>query len=325
MRFADHSVGRPFAKDPAVVRFKGKYWLYYSKKQPTPAGVPPIASLHGERFVIGIAAGRDLETWDICGEIVPVQPCETESIAAPGAIVVDNRLHLFYQQYGPGGYDNMTICHAVSDDGLHFQRDPGNPIFRPTVAGMTTLAIDADVIAHDGQLWLFYSGRDAAADKHQVPGLARRPLADLQGESAGRLDPAGWDEPCNGPLLVPEEPWEGQCLEASAVCRHDGKFWLFYGGNWCTRPQQIGLAVSDDGLNWRRASREPILPAGLAGSWNADESGHPYVFVDDDGTTHLMYQGTADKGRTYWLSRKIVRWGTPLPTLIEPTSAATRS
>ena len=30
MYFADDVSGRPFSKDPAVVKFKGKYWLYYS-------------------------------------------------------------------------------------------------------------------------------------------------------------------------------------------------------------------------------------------------------------------------------------------------------
>ena len=30
MHFADTASGRPFSKDPAVVKFLDRYWLYYS-------------------------------------------------------------------------------------------------------------------------------------------------------------------------------------------------------------------------------------------------------------------------------------------------------
>jgi hypothetical protein len=50
-------------------------------------------------------------------------------LGAPGAIVLNKQVHLFYQTYGNGPRD--AICHAVSDDGLRFMRDASNPIFHP--------------------------------------------------------------------------------------------------------------------------------------------------------------------------------------------------
>lgn len=64
-----------FAKDPAVVRYRSRYWLYYSLRH------------EDGRFGIGIAESADMEHWTPCGEIEQDALCETNGIAAPGAIV----------------------------------------------------------------------------------------------------------------------------------------------------------------------------------------------------------------------------------------------
>ena len=35
-------------------------------------------------------------------------------------------------------------------------------------------------------------------------------------------------------------------------------------------------------MRWERVGDLPFLPNGAPGAWNASESGHPSVFVDDD-------------------------------------------
>ena len=74
-----------FAKDPAVVRYRSRYWLYYSLRH------------ENGRFGIGIAESADMEHWTPCGEIEQDALCETNGIAAPGAIVLNDKIHLFYQ------------------------------------------------------------------------------------------------------------------------------------------------------------------------------------------------------------------------------------
>ena len=91
-----------FAKDPAVVFFGGKYLMYYSVK-------------HDDgRIGVGIAQSADMENWSPCGEVALTQDCERNGIAAPGAIVLENRVHLFYQTYG--NWEKDALCHAYSDD-----------------------------------------------------------------------------------------------------------------------------------------------------------------------------------------------------------------
>ncbi len=129
-----------------------------------------------------------------------------------------------------------------------------------------------------------------------------------------------------GPILAPGVPtkldapgldlaWERKCIEAAAMARHDGRLYMFYAGGYNNEPQQVGVAVSDDGVNFRRLSDKPFLPNGAPGSWNSSESGHPFLFQDDDGRDYLFHQGNDDHGRTWHLSVVPIDWRNGRPVL----------
>jgi predicted GH43/DUF377 family glycosyl hydrolase len=300
MHFADSSHGRPFSKDPAVVRFAGQYWMYYSLSPIIQDGVKP----HG--WSIGVATSPDLEHWEIAGSIRPEGEAEANGLCAPGAIVLDGLVHLFYQTYGNWAKD--AICHAVSQDGLNFTRNPGNPIFRPSGDWTVGRAIDADVIVDGRRLLLYFATRDPEM-KIQMLGVAAAPLASDFG-------PQAWTQLCDAPILKPELPWEGECIEAPALFRRGERLFMFYGGAYNNSPQQIGLATSLDGVHWQRVSQQPFLPNGEPGSWNACESGHPFAFTDEDGSVTLFYQGDNDMGKSWYLSSRKIGWENDLPVLI---------
>jgi beta-1,2-mannobiose phosphorylase / 1,2-beta-oligomannan phosphorylase len=296
MLFADDSRGRPFSKDPAVIEFGGRYLMYYS--------LPPFRdSRENDGWRIGIAASTDLDNWRRIGEITPLSPCDRNGLCSPGALVLDGHVHLFYQTYG--NQANDAICHAISADGLRFFPNRTNPIFSPTGNWTCGRAIDADVIAHNGLLFLYFSPRDPDM-RIQMAGVASAPLSSDFSRNS-------WTQRWDAPILYPELAWEGECIEASALCRYDGKFYMFYAGAYNNWPQQIGCAVSSDGIRWTRISDQPILPNGEAGAWNSSESGHPYVFEAADGTYHLFFQGNNDQGQTWYLSRKLIRWKDGFP------------
>lgn len=288
MLFGDETrLGRPFAKDPAVVRFDGRYLLYYS----IPGG-------NGHKgWGIGIAESKDLDNWRRISEILPVQDCEVNGFCAPGAHVISGRIHLFYQTYGNGVKD--AICHAISDNGIDFVRNPTNPVFRPTGDWNCGRAIDADIIEHKGSLFMYWATRDPSF-KTQMLGVSRAPID----SDFARRD---WTQACDGPILKPELPWERDCIEAPAIFRHSGMLFMFYGGGYNNEPQQIGLAMSSDGISWRRFTETPFLPNGGHGDWNSSESGHPFAFTDDNGSLHLFYQGNDDNGYTWYIGRKTVK------------------
>jgi predicted GH43/DUF377 family glycosyl hydrolase len=292
MRYSDTSRrGRPFAKDPAVVRFDDGYILYYS--------IPPFGDDRaGDGWAIGIARSRDLDAWKKVGEILPEGDCERNGLCAPGALVLEGRVHLFYQTYGNGPKD--AICHAWSDDGVKFTRDASNPIFAPQGDWTVGRAIDAEVFPVGDQLLLYFATRDPAY-KVQMIGVAGAPL---DSDYSRRQ----WRQLVDGPVLKPELPWEKKCIEAATILRRGDTLWMFYAGGYNNEPQQIGVATSRDGLKWTRFSDQPLLPNGAPDAWNASESGHPGVFADRDGRTHLFFQGNRDKGKTWYLSRVEIAW-----------------
>lgn len=301
MKFTDTSRGRAFSKDPAVVKFNGKYWMYYS--------VGPSVENNGPRALsIGIAISDDLDHWQKVGEIPQEQECEQRGICAPGAFVRDNRIHLFYQTYGNGARD--AICHAVSDNGMDFAKNPTNPVFRPTGEWNNGRAIDADVVAFGGKLFLYFATRDPKGEI-QMQGVASAPLESDFGRQA-------WVQECDDAILRPELDWEQECIEAAAVCERDNKLYMFYAGAYNNKPQQIGCAISEDGITWRRLFEQPFLPNGGPGSWNESESGHPYVFIDEDDQTYLFYQGNNDMGKTWYISKVKIFWQDGLPQLEQP-------
>jgi beta-1,2-mannobiose phosphorylase / 1,2-beta-oligomannan phosphorylase len=301
MMFGDSShLGRPFAKDPHVVWFNGKYLLYFS----VPGYTDTNNRAHG--WNIGIAESTDLKTWRKTGELNADSGAvyEIKGVAAPCALVIGNKVHLFYQTYGNGKKD--AVCHAWSADGYHFTRNKTNPVFCPDGKWNCGRAIDAEVILFCGQYYLYYATRDPDF-KIQMLGVAVAP-------GSTNFDRLDWtDLSKDGPILKPDLPWERDCIEAPSVISRNGELFMFYGGGYNNAPQQIGVAKSRDGLHWERISDKPFLANGKPGEWNSSESGHPHIFSNPDGTTWLFYQGNNDNGKTWYISNREVFWENDLP------------
>lgn len=309
MFYADDVSGSPLSKDPAVVRYAGRYWMYY-----TILDYPdkPTTGLN-----IGIAVSENLVDWEKAGELHNVGDAEANGFGAPGAIVLDGKIQLFYQSYGNHSRD--AICHAWSTDGINFTRNPANPIHRPEGEWTCGRAIDADMIVHGDRLLMYWATRDPTMTTQMI-GVSSAPLdSDFGPEHWTQLNP-------EGPILAPMVPtelddtgvdlaWEQECIEAPAMASHDGRIYMFYAGGYNNHPQQIGVAVSDDGINFKRLSDQPFLPNGQPGSWNSSESGHPYFFQDDDGTDYLFYQGNNTMGKTWYLSVLPIEWSEGVPQI----------
>ena len=283
-------VGRPFrpARISCTIRWRA------STDKSLPKG-----------WAIGIADSRDLVNWKKIGEILPEQECEKNGIVNGRIILLDGRLHLFYNTYGNGPKD--ALCHATSTDGLRFARNPTNPIWSPTGPWNNGRAIDVDVVEWGQELFLYYATRDPAGRIQMLHAIA----ADRR-SGFGR---GQWRSLCDGPILKPELPWETRCIEAPSAIKRGETLYLFYGGGYNNDPQQIGCAASTDGIHFHRLFREPLVPNGRPGEWNASESGHPGVFEDDDGRTYLFVQGNNDRGRTWYLSCYEIGWEKGLPVV----------
>ncbi len=294
--------GIPFSKDPHVIWFQGRYLMYYS----VPDYTDKTGIQHG--WGIAIAKSNDLINWQRIGEVNadPAAVYESKGFAAPCALVVGDKVHLFYQTYGNG--KNDAICHATSTDGIIFKRDKTNPIFRPTGTWNCGRAIDAEVIRFDDSYFLYFATRDTAY-KIQMQGVAVAP---------GKTDfsRGDWKQvSLEGPILKPELPWEKDCIEGASVIEKNGVLYMFYAGAYNNAPQQIGVAVSKDGIHWERLFVEPFLTNGAAGEWNASESGHPHIFANPNGDDYLFFQGNNTNGKDWFISNLKVIWENNAPVI----------
>jgi hypothetical protein len=117
------------------------------------------------------------------------------------------------------------------------------------------------------------------------------------------------------PILRPELAWEKDCIEGASVIEKKGKLYMFYAGAYNNAPQQVGVAVSEDAINWKRLTDKPFLSNGKPGEWNSSESGHPHIFQDENGKTWLFFQGNNDNGKTWYISKVEVGWNKKGPYL----------
>ena len=297
-----------FAKDPTVIRFHGKYFMYFS--------IPPQKKDGGKYgWTVGIAQSDDLTNWKFITNLLPEQEVTQKGFCAPCARVYDDRVYLFYQSYGNGAKD--AICMSVSDDGVHFKPNPHNPIFRPNGSWTNGRAIDADVIFFKDKLFLYVATRDSEGKIQKITvATTQTPL-----EQLANLGDSAWRQAADRSILEPTLPWETKCIEAPTTVVRGDKLYMFYAGGYNNDPQHIGVAVSEDGINWTRLWNVPFITNGPKGQWNESESGHPGVFVDDNGQTWLFFQGNKTKGKDWYLSRVKIDWkeqnGVEIPVLVE--------
>ena len=147
----------------------------------------------------------------------PAADYEAKGLCAPGALVRNDTIHLFYQTYGNDKKD--AICHAWSVDGVNFTRNATNPIFAPKAGDWNCgRASDAEVIFAKGKYFLYYATRTPDYVK-QIVGVATAP-------AGTNFNRETWTEACDRAILVPEWPWEETCIEAPSVVEMNGTLYM---------------------------------------------------------------------------------------------------
>jgi hypothetical protein len=107
MYYTDTGFGGHLPKDPDVVT---------NSKGSTICTIP---THRGDKALLSHRRQRRLTHWQKAADIL-LSSLRTKRSRRPAAIVLENKVHLFYQTYGNGRHD--AICHAVSEDGLRFER-----------------------------------------------------------------------------------------------------------------------------------------------------------------------------------------------------------
>jgi predicted GH43/DUF377 family glycosyl hydrolase len=163
------------------------------------------------------------------------------------------------------GYDGKAwhTGLAVSGDGITWHKEAKILSPDPGTWEGSSIAANGSAITDESGILYYYQ----AGDPPQI-GLARS----RNGHQ--------WQR--NGtPVLTrgPYGSWDERGLGDPYVIRFGRGYYMFYLGMDRARRQSLGVAASDDGVNWYKLRGNPILAPGAYGTFDANGVGEPAVWA----------------------------------------------
>jgi beta-xylosidase len=208
--------------DPYVMRVGDTYYAY--------------GTTNGTTVNIRVIKSDDLVHWEILGDALPALPkwsvLSSGYTWAPGVVQIGDQFLMYYVARDKAA-DRQCIGVAVSDK-------PEGPFMDPnTKAFVCQAKLGGSIDAYpfqdeDGKLYLLWKN-DGNCCALEV------------GLWIQELSPDGMNligEPVE--LIKRDQPWERPLIENPAMVKHNGKYYLFYSGNWWeSHKYAIGYAVCD--------------------------------------------------------------------------------
>lgn len=215
--------------------------------------------------------GTDTTTWD-------------RMIRERGYILKEDGIYkMWYSGYNPGVTDEIHLGYATSKDGIHWERYPGNPIYKDYWVE------DMCVVHHKNKYYMFAEG---------LNDIAHLMISDdgINWERAGNLD----IRYKNG------EPLSEGAYGTPTAWVEDGTWYLFYERG----DEAIWLATSTDMKVWTNIQDEPVIECG-------ETYDHGAVAIDQivkyKGRYYGYYHATATIPWSDWssnvaMSEDLIHW-----------------
>lgn len=128
----------------------------------------------------------------------------------------------------------------------------------------------------DGKYWSLYGAYPRQGGYELRPGYEGLACSD---------DGISWRRAKDEPILSVHQAdcgaWEKDCIYQPWLVEHEGRYYNFYNAAK-GHTEQLGLALSDDLLAWKRHENNPVIPVGPQGSYNQSFSSDGKVFRDGD-------------------------------------------
>ena len=191
-----------------------------------------------------------------------------------------------YKMWYVGGnqfVEGAGIGYATSPDGINWVRNENNPVLEPgepwNADGFSGICVIKD--GPNYKIW--YEGVDSQSTARI--GYATSP------------DGINWDINNSNPVFSPRayDAWDNEDVGNPCVVKEGSTYKMWYwGDNILTGIDQIGLAVSNDGINWQRVSSEPVIAPDPGIWWQDGEGiGTPHVIRVNSG--YVMTYHAADE------------------------------
>ncbi|MFA5872384.1 MAG: hypothetical protein WC832_00310 [Anaerolineales bacterium] len=222
---------------------------------------------------IGVARARVAEFDGLNWKEYPNNPVldigpggyDHSSVLDPSVIWFKGQLLMYYT--GLGGPPDR-ICLAFSADGYNWEKSAHNPILNGRCP---------HAVLKDGTLYLFY--------------LVYNEDGGYDVRLATSADGIHYERSSKKPILPRgrEGDWDWFSIVTTRIYFENGLYQMLYAGDSerVDEPRGIGLALSNDLVNWRKFSGNPIFLTGEPGSWDSEAIWCPWILRF--GTTYWMY------------------------------------
>lgn len=171
------------------------------------------------------------------------------------------------------GYDGKTwrTGVATSLDGLAWTKQTQILAPDPATWEHGAIAANGSVIDRHGLAYYYQAG-----DPPRVGLARRRSTWEKQGRPVLDLGPYG--------------SWDERGVADPYVIEAGGKLYLFYLGMDRARRQRLGVAESQDGIQWTKLRSNPVLELGAFGAFDESGLGEPAVWASN-GFYWMLYTG----------------------------------
>lgn len=218
----------------------------------------------------------------------------------PGAVIFhEGQFHMFTNGFTTWPA-KTKVGYFTSPDGLEWTSESELPVFaKDDVEYASVTIMVSSVLIEDDGTWVIYF---YTWDSFRAP-IGRGTVA-----RATASEPTGPWTPDEAPILVSgsEGTWDGQQVGVPYVVRTEDNYLMYYSGFDEDGTMRIGLAMSDDGINWEKhdnpetddilfAESDPILEPGAEGEWDERGVERPRVLQTSDGWV-MLYRSPGGNG-----------------------------
>jgi len=208
---------------PIVIRKDGKYLMWYTGENDSVSAIGFAISEDGHQF-------RRISSHPV---LVADQPWEKKALMCP-YVIWDDTLKIFRMWYSGGEqYEPDAIGYATSNDGVHWNKYAGNPVFHndSNHEWEQDKVTACQVIQRRDDYLMFYIGFKNI-DYAQI-GMAR-----------SKDGITKWERYSGNPIIKPGSDWDSSAVYKPFAVETADRWLLYYNGRR-NNIEQIGIAIHD--------------------------------------------------------------------------------
>lgn len=197
-------------------------------------------------------------------------------ISQPVVIYDEGIYKMWY--YGDSGGGQTYILYAESNDGINWTPYSGNPVISPSYYGnWDSESVNPGAVLKENGVYKMYYGGWSSQNSVWSIGLATS------------TDGINWTK-YPQPILTGTYGWEYQ-LVPSSIIKFNDTYYLYYTGR--NLPEyKIGVAISNDGINFNRYVNNPILSSSVV--WEDNGVLDASVVLENDQFEMIFMNSLAD-------------------------------